>query len=93
MKRILVASAALTAILWTAPAFAAEKLIISSWGGSWKELIEQTVAKKFKADNRRRCRIRHRRNHRPAEQGQARQRQPGKRRDLHDVACRMALRQ
>lgn len=50
MKRILIASAALAATLWTVPAGAAEKLIISSWGGSWKELIESTVAKKFKAD-------------------------------------------
>ncbi|ARQ03026.1 ABC transporter substrate-binding protein [Pseudorhodoplanes sinuspersici] len=50
MKRILVASAALAVTMWAAPSFAAEKLIISSWGGSWKELIEQTVAKKFKAE-------------------------------------------
>ncbi len=50
MKRILVASAALAAILWAAPAFAAEKLVVSIWGGSWKDLVEQTVAKKFKAE-------------------------------------------
>jgi putative spermidine/putrescine transport system substrate-binding protein len=49
MKRILVASAALAVSLWAAPVSAAEKLVISSWGGSWKDLIEQTVAKKFKA--------------------------------------------
>ena len=50
MKRILAASAALAVTMWAAPSFAAEKLTISSWGGSWKELIEQTVAKKFKAE-------------------------------------------
>jgi putative spermidine/putrescine transport system substrate-binding protein len=50
MKRILVASAALAVSLWAAPVSAAEKLVISSWGGSWKDLIEQTVAKKFKAE-------------------------------------------
>ena len=50
MKRIIIASAALAVGLWSAPVSAAEKLIISSWGGSWKDLIEQTIAKKFKAD-------------------------------------------
>ena len=50
MKRILIASAALAVGLWAAPAFAAEKLVISIWGGSWKDLVEQTAAKKFKAE-------------------------------------------
>src|SRR5262245_61621160 len=50
MKRILAASAALAFALSVSPVSAAEKLIISSWGGSWKDLIEGTVAKKFKAD-------------------------------------------
>ncbi|HMK79541.1 MAG TPA: ABC transporter substrate-binding protein [Xanthobacteraceae bacterium] len=55
MKR-LIASAAMLAALWTVPAFlaapawAADKLIISSWGGSWKDLIAETVGKKFTAD-------------------------------------------
>ena len=49
MKRF-IAGAALLAALWTAPAHAADKLIISSWGGSWKDLIGETVAKKFTAD-------------------------------------------
>lgn len=48
MKRILIASAALAVALWAAPASAAEKLVVSVWGGSWKDLVEQTVAKKFK---------------------------------------------
>ena len=29
---------------------AADKLVISVWGGSWKDLVEQTVVKKFKAE-------------------------------------------
>ena len=50
MKRFLVASVALAITLWAVPGSAAEKLVISSWGGSWKDLIAQTVAKKFKAE-------------------------------------------
>ena len=49
MKR-LIAGAAVLAAIWTAPlifsaapAYAADKLIISSWGGSWKDLIAETV--------------------------------------------------
>ena len=50
MKRYLFASAAFAAALWTTCALAADKLVISSWGGSWKDLIAQTAAKKFTAD-------------------------------------------
>jgi putative spermidine/putrescine transport system substrate-binding protein len=50
MKRQLTVIAALAAALLTTPATAADKLIISSWGGSWKDLITETVAKKFTAD-------------------------------------------
>ncbi len=48
MSRSSVAIAALAITLWAAPTYAADKLIISSWGGSWKDLIEGVVAKKFK---------------------------------------------
>jgi putative spermidine/putrescine transport system substrate-binding protein len=48
MKRILLASAALAIGLWALPANAADKLVVSVWGGSWKDLVEKTVAKKFK---------------------------------------------
>ncbi len=52
MKRILIASKiaglALAVGLWAAPESAAEKLTISVWGGSWKDLVDQTVVKKFK---------------------------------------------
>jgi putative spermidine/putrescine transport system substrate-binding protein len=49
MRRIIALAALLTTV-WAAPAWAAEKLIISSWGGSWKDLIADTAAKKFTAD-------------------------------------------
>jgi len=49
MKRI-IACAAIMAAIWSMPAVAADKLIVSSWGGSWKDLISETVAKKFTAD-------------------------------------------
>lgn len=45
--------AILTAIglaLSSTTSLAQEKLVISVWGGSWKDLVEQTVAKKFKAE-------------------------------------------
>lgn len=48
--RRLIALAALLTTVWAAPTWAAEKLIISSWGGSWKDLIADTAAKKFTAD-------------------------------------------
>src|SRR5882672_5356383 len=44
MKRFLLALFALAIAI---PAQAQDKLIISSWGGSWKDLIAETVAKKF----------------------------------------------
>jgi putative spermidine/putrescine transport system substrate-binding protein len=50
MKTRLATLTTLAIALFVAPAGAAEKLIISSWGGSWKDLIEQTAAKKFKAE-------------------------------------------
>ncbi|MET0867616.1 MAG: extracellular solute-binding protein, partial [Pseudorhodoplanes sp.] len=45
--RIAILAAAAIALSSTA-SLAAEKLVISVWGGSWKDLVEQTVAKKFK---------------------------------------------
>jgi putative spermidine/putrescine transport system substrate-binding protein len=49
MRRFIALAAVLTTV-WAAPTWAAEKLIISSWGGSWKDLIADTAAKKFTAD-------------------------------------------
>jgi putative spermidine/putrescine transport system substrate-binding protein len=48
--RRLIALAALLTTVWGVPTWAAEKLIISSWGGSWKDLIADTAGKKFTAD-------------------------------------------
>jgi putative spermidine/putrescine transport system substrate-binding protein len=48
--RRLIALAALLTTVWAAPTWAAEKLIISSWGGSWKDLIADTAAKTFTAE-------------------------------------------
>jgi len=51
MLRTLVLSAGLLvsgALISTA--YAADKLVVSVWGGSWKDMVEQIVAKKFTAD-------------------------------------------
>jgi putative spermidine/putrescine transport system substrate-binding protein len=52
MRRLVALAVALicTASLWITPTRAADKLIISSWGGSWKDLIADTVGKKFTAE-------------------------------------------
>jgi len=44
MKRLLIALFTLALIL---PAQAQDKLVVSIWGGSWRDLIAETVAKKF----------------------------------------------
>src|SRR5436190_19747447 len=52
MSVALVARASLFAagvcIMLTGPAFAQDKLTISIWGGSWRDLVAATAAKKFK---------------------------------------------
>src|SRR4051794_24085955 len=50
MKQTSTVIAILAAALLATPAGAADKLIVSSWGGSWKDLISETVVKKFTAD-------------------------------------------
>ncbi len=47
MKRLLVA---LFALSLAAPAHAQEKLVVSIWGGSWRDLVVDTVGKKFTAE-------------------------------------------
>lgn len=47
MKRLLFALFALSIAV---PADAQEKLVVSIWGGSWRDLIADTVAKKFTQD-------------------------------------------
>ena len=44
MKRFLLALFALTIVV---PAQAQDKLVVSIWGGSWRDLVADTVAKKF----------------------------------------------
>jgi putative spermidine/putrescine transport system substrate-binding protein len=44
MKRILLA---LFALAIAVPSHAQDKLVISIWGGSWRDLVAETVAKKF----------------------------------------------
>jgi putative spermidine/putrescine transport system substrate-binding protein len=48
--RRLVALVTILTTVWAAPTWAAEKLIISSWGGSWRDLIAESAGKKFTAD-------------------------------------------
>jgi putative spermidine/putrescine transport system substrate-binding protein len=47
MKRWLLALAVLAI---TVPAQAQDKLVVSIWGGSWRDLVAETVAKKFTAE-------------------------------------------
>src|ERR1700742_5292630 len=41
---------ALFALLVSVPVQAQDQLVFSIWGGSWRDLIAETVAKKFTAD-------------------------------------------
>jgi putative spermidine/putrescine transport system substrate-binding protein len=47
MKRFLLA---LFAVVMVVPAQAQEKLVVSIWGGSWRDLVAETVARKFTAE-------------------------------------------
>src|SRR5271169_1862778 len=47
MKRFLLAIFALAIVV---PAQAQDKLVVSIWGGSWRDLVAETVAKKFTAE-------------------------------------------
>src|SRR3954471_23812661 len=48
MKNQLLRLAALAITLMPVAASAQEKLVVSIWGGSWRDLVAETVAKKFK---------------------------------------------
>src|ERR1700761_6621806 len=50
MRRFWLALVALFALLPGVPAQAQDKLVVSIWGGSWRDLIAETVAKKFTAE-------------------------------------------
>ena len=47
MKRWLLA---LFVLVTAVPAHAQDKLVVSIWGGSWRDLVAETVAKKFTAE-------------------------------------------
>src|ERR1700756_1484924 len=47
MRRFLVALFAIASFAIALPAQAQDKLVISIWGGSWRDLVAETVAKKF----------------------------------------------
>jgi putative spermidine/putrescine transport system substrate-binding protein len=47
MKRCLIALVALALALPALPAAAQDKLVVSIWGGSWRDLVAATAAKKF----------------------------------------------
>ena len=49
-RRLLLAAGLMVAGASVFPAHAAEKLVVSVWGGSWKDMVADIVAKKFTAD-------------------------------------------
>lgn len=46
-RRILLASVALAAMVGVSGSAVAETLVVSSWGGSWRDMIAETIGKKF----------------------------------------------
>src|SRR6267378_3651937 len=49
LRRVLIASVVLCAALASATSFAGAPLVISVWGGNWKDTIERVVAKPYTA--------------------------------------------
>ena len=47
MKRLSILAFAFGLLLLSLPAAAQDKLVVSIWGGSWRDLVAETVAKKF----------------------------------------------
>jgi putative spermidine/putrescine transport system substrate-binding protein len=47
MRRCLIALVAMMLVLQALPAGAQDKLVVSIWGGSWRDLVAATAAKKF----------------------------------------------
>lgn len=46
-RRLLFASVAFAAMVGVSGSSIAETLVVSSWGGSWRDMIAETIAKKF----------------------------------------------
>src|SRR5205823_8592520 len=49
LRRVLIASVVLGAAAASATSFAGAPLVISVWGGNWKDTVERVVAKPFTA--------------------------------------------
>jgi len=47
MKRLSILAFGIGLLLLSFPAAAQDKLVVSIWGGSWRDLVAETVAKKF----------------------------------------------
>jgi len=50
MKRIYVILGALALLLAPMPATAQDKLVVSVWGGSWRDMVAEIIGKKFTAE-------------------------------------------
>src|SRR5437764_10597907 len=49
LRRVLIASVVLSAALASATSFAGAPLVVSVWGGNWKDTIERVVATPYTA--------------------------------------------
>ena len=49
MKRICTIIGVLAVLLAPMPATAQEKLVVSVWGGSWRDMVDNFIGKKFTA--------------------------------------------
>jgi putative spermidine/putrescine transport system substrate-binding protein len=50
MKRLCIALGTLALLLVPAPASAQDKLVVSVWGGSWRDMVSEIIGKKFTAE-------------------------------------------
>ena len=50
MRHSKLLAALLLLLVQALPAFAQDKLTVSIWGGSWRDLVAETAAKKFTAE-------------------------------------------
>ena len=50
MKRLSMALGALALLLAPMPATAQDKLVVSVWGGSWRDMVANIIGKRFTAE-------------------------------------------
>lgn len=50
MKRLCIALGTLALLLVPAPVSAQDKLVVSVWGGSWRDMVSEIIGKKFTAE-------------------------------------------